>query len=352
MADRSLLWWTASCVKGSDMSASRPRMSAMTLIELIVAVSLGMALIALAWTAFVRVKSSAARATMRVELHMSAAVIREFLQRDLGNMAPALAMFVRSTPQVPQTVANGLIQVGDKLDTVELVFMTCISPLIGHPDQDGEGYSNAQFKADYHWVRWRFQRVWRDGQIVSTGLYRSRSTPTRSWQTNANLAATVRDPADGSTWNNYNGKSWINLPRPLRDASQGIASLDNNRYGIPSAAINATYAKGDIGDLEDLDLNEQIISSRVRDLIVSWEPARQALTPATRTAITVESGTAFDLAGRIDGLHMDGSGPYASRPRIMRIAFSLADVGATGTGINQDFAISVATPGLLPQVGQ
>lgn len=326
--------------------------TAMTLIELVVSVSLGMVLIALAWSAFIRVKSSAARATMRVELHASAAIIREFLQRDLGDMAPARAMFVRSTPQVDQTAASGLIRVGDKLDTVEMVFMTCVSPLIGHPDQDGEGYSNAQFKADYHWVRWRFQRVWRDGQVVSSALYRSRSTPTRAWQTTAALAATVKDPQTGTNWSNYAGKDWINLPRPLRDASQGIPSLDNNRYGIPAAAIGSAYVKGDIGDLEDLDLNEQIVSSRVRDLAISWEPACQAMTPGTRAAITVTSGAAFDAAGRIDGLLMDGSSPHAARPRIMRVAFNLADNGAVGTGVSQDFAVSIATPGLLPQVGQ
>ena len=321
----------------------RSRVSGMTLLELLVSITLGMIMIALAWATFTKAKASAARTTMRVDLHTSASVYRELLQRDFANLSPATAFFARSTPQV----AVG----ADKVDTVEVVFMRTIAPLRTQFQED----ISEQFMEDYHWVRWRFKRTWRqiggNWTVIDHTLYRSRSTPTRRWKAVRNLAG-----PDGTIWDSgtqtlkpnagadTGGLGYLNMPRPLRDASGGIPSLDFNTYNTPVASVVFGAAlKGDIGDLADLDNNELVSSVRVRDFAIGWVDAGGALT-------TVTSATAADY--RIDGLYMDVVGPSGNayltqlkkQVRVVRVAMNLADAG-----VSQDFSFSIATPGLPPQ---
>lgn len=326
---------------------------AMTLIELMVAVALGMAIIAMAWIAFVRANASTVRATARVDLHASAAVVREYLNRDLANAAPAIAFFARSQPQVAGTDAAGQ---PIRTDTVELVFMRTVNRLGDEASSD----TWRQYKSEFCWVRWRYRRTWSEiaGTWQPTGgvLSRSSSTPAREWTTLSTFAtpSPLVDPYVGSppppAWMNYGGRAWLNLPRPLRDASQGIGSLDNNRYGIAAAHIDYRNGDmGDIGDLQDLDRsgNDRMVSDRVRDFAIGWHDAHG-------DDVQVTSAAAADH--RIDGLYLDITGPahnpymeqLARRPRVVRVAFNLH---AASAGVSQDFAFSVAMPGLQPQFG-
>lgn len=319
---------------------------AMTLIELLVAVALGMLVVGLAWTAFLRAGSSTARATARVDLHASAAVVREFLQRDVGCMSPTVACFMRSLP--------GVVSGTTRSDTVELLFMRMVDRLTS----ETSGSSREQHKSELTWVRWRFVRSWtQDGagwKAAGGALYRSSSTPAREFATLAAWTTPVplQDPIAHTTpWANYGGRLWLNLPRPIRDASHGIDALDFNRYGVDPAHIGT--ARGDmtdIGDLADLDRegNERLVSSRIRDLAIGW-------VDAGGTAHQIVSSTAADH--RIDGLHMDVTGPagnaylaqLARRPRLVRVAFSMRD---DASGVVQDFSFSAAAPGMLPEVGR
>lgn len=316
---------------------------AFSLVELMVSLALAMVLVAMAWSAYVRTSEATRRVSARVELHESAATMRGFLHGDVANMAPALALFARSRPQVPSG--------GDRIDTVELVFMRAPVSLVDQSVSDG----NEQFKEDFHWVRWRFIRVWREigaqWQVVDAGLHRSTSSPTRRWSTLASWATpgTLDDPAGGKpSWTNYGGRSWINIPRPLRSAAHGIESLDFNRYGIPANRIDPSSTMPDIGDLADLELNERLLSSRVRDFAL-------ALVDARGQSVTVTSGTAADI--RIDGVYMDGLGPVgnpylvqlAGRPKVVRCSFTMYE---RTTGVDQTFSFSAATPGMQPQIGQ
>ncbi len=327
----------------------------LTLIELLVSIGLGVVLVGLAYSAFTRVKASTERATVRVDLHASASVLRSHMQRDFGNLAPSLAFFARSRPQVVDASNPSR-----KTDTIEVVFMLTTAPLVSQSNF-GE-----QFKSDYHWVRWRFVRAWRDvagtWKPIGGRLYRSSSRPSRSWRTLSNATAfkapgPLIDPVPGyQQWTSYAGREWFNMPRPLRDASQGIESLENNRYGMDTTVVDPTSAPlnrttaayGDIGDLTDLDSTEELVTDRMRDFAIGWVDAHGAVT-------TLSTGVAADH--RIDGLYVDVTGPagnpalaqLARRPRVMRVAFGLAD---GKTGIAQDFSFSVATPGLQPQIGQ
>lgn len=321
--------------------------SGMTLIELLISVALGMLMMTLAWSAFAKSKAAAARTTARVELHQSASVYREFLQRDFANLAPALAFFARSTPQV----AVG----GDKVDTIEVVCMRTIHPL---RTQFSESITE-QFMEDHHWVRWRFKRTWRqvDGvwKVVAHALYRSRSTGTRRWYVNRDIipAGSCWDEASSKTKSNVSddgsGLLYLNMARPLRDASGGIASLDFNHYNTPDAKVLVVYSGNmkDIGDLTDLDNNEELSSNRVRDFVIGWMDAGG-------NQVTITSATAATY--NIDGLYMDVVGPVgnnyrtqlARRPRVIRIALNLANDTET---VSQDFTFSIAAPGLTPQPG-
>lgn len=323
----------------------------MTLVELLVAVALGMAIIAMAWTAFVRAGTSTTRATARVDLHATAAVCREYLNDDLGNLAPTIAFFARSTPQVAATDPDGT---PIRTDTVELLFMRTVTRL----GSETTGDTGQQCKSEFRWVRWRFVRTWRQSGgawlPVAGRLYRSASTPAREFTTLATWTppAPLVDPIPANLpWTDYKGARFLNLPRPLRDASQGIASLDNNRYGIADAVVDHRgSAMGDIGDLQDLDLpaNDRLVTARVRDLAIGW-------VDAGGSQVAVTSSAAADR--RIDGLYLDITGPahnpylseIARRPRVVRVAFNLDDPAA---GVSQDFCFSIATPGLQPQIGQ
>lgn len=311
----------------------------LTLIELMVSITLGMALIAASWTAFQMTRTTAQRTTIRIDLHTSAAILRESFQRDFVFSSPATACFVRSTP--------GVMVGTDRVDTIDLLFMRSVHPLRPQMTESIDG----EFMADHHWVRWRFRRVWHqvDGawHVREQALLRSRSSPTRRWNVKGAIygATQVYDAATDSLQppNATAPLSYINMARPIRDASHGIAALDFNRYNVPNTPtyIDSTVAL-DIGDLTDLDQNEVVVSTRVLDVTFGW-------VDAGGHAHLVTSGTAADH--RIHGLYMDVVGPVgnthrnqiAARPRIMRVGMTLAQGHVT-----QDFSFSFATPGLTP----
>lgn len=345
---------------------ARPRASALTLVELLVATALGMIIIGMTWSAFARAKSAAARATARVVLHQSAAVLHEAFARDLGHLAPALALFANSS-----STTSG----STKTEQIEIVFMRSVAPL----DKQAMQGTYDHYMEDHHWVRWLFTRTSiQDGgtwTVSGATLKRSTSTPARTWKTTSALSlggAEVIDPKDRSKESNYSGEEWINLPRALRDAGGGVASLDNNRYGVPAAAISADSPFADIGDLADLIANEQVVSTAVQDFMFGW-------IEADGDAVSVDAQT--PAVHNINGLHMDVVGPdngryldlrhdavasppgsaidgvaqydyrpdLAARPRLFRISMHLEDQTAN---ISQVFAFSVAAPGLMPPINE
>lgn len=329
--------------------------SAMTLIELMISVALGMMVIAMAWTAYVRTNSTTARATTRVDMHVHAAMIRSYFNADIQNSSPTTAVFVRSVPHVDSTDPAGQ---PIRTDTVETVFMR----MVYRPDSetfDDEWADGMTRKSELYWVRWRFVRTWRqiEGAWAQTSgvLSRSQSSVQRQWGGKSSLVPSPKplntctgslvndaNSHPGTLWTNYGGATFINIPRPLRDASQGIGSLDNNRYGSPDPM--------DIGDLTDLDdaRNDRVISTRIRDFAIGWHDARGG-------DMAVTSSVAADH--RIDGLYMDVTGPngnaYADqlglRPRVMRATFSMHEARI---GLIQDFSFSAAAPGMQSLMGQ
>lgn len=346
------------------MTRAEPGRTGLTLVEIVVATALGAVITAMTWEVFISAKSTAARATARVALHQASAALQDAFERDFGTMAPALALFVRSTP----TVSGSTRQ-----DVIEIVFMRSTAPL----DKQASSGTYDRYLADHHWVRWLFTRtrtetagVWK---TTAATLKRSASTPIRYWQTTASLttAPSVRDPLGGALRGNYNGANWINIPRPLRDASAGVGSLDFNRYGLAPGQISANTPIGDIGDLADLIANEQLVSADVQDFAIGWVDAGgNSVSVDGSTAATHDiDGLYMDVVGPDNGRYLDrrqdprGSTPgtalvpaspqydyrpaLSRRPRLVRISFSLLD---KPTRVHQAFTLSVATPGLMPPI--
>lgn len=315
---------------------------AFTLLELIVSIALGMIVIAIAWSLFSRSKAAAMRTRDRVLIHQSASNIAEFMSRDFVNMSPSAAMFSRSQPAV-------LLANGDRTDTVEIVFMRATAPL------KGPGWDAMQFRQDCHWVRWKFVRTSRpagaDWKVINHTLNRSQSTGVRSWSTTASLVPNTFVPFPMSTpLANYDRLWFANIPRPLRDASEGIDSLNNNRYNQPPSTVSSLdlgTVRGDIGDLTDLNNNDSVFSGQVCDLRLGWVDANSR-------EFSVGSDAAADH--KLDGLYMDVLGPTGNnytaqmrgRPRIVRVSFTMANDAAT---LAIPFAFSFAGPGMPPPVG-
>jgi hypothetical protein len=330
----------------------------------LIAVAIGMAMIALTWSSFVHTKNTIARTTARVDLHASAAQLEDALRRDLSNLAPALASFARSTsaPTGPDT----------RTETVELVFMRTISPLDKLNAVPGEYDS---YLADHHWVRWRFTRslrqkagVW---QVENGALYRSASTPTRMWKTTSALTVvpSVVDPSNAASKANYQGVLWINLPRPLRDGKTwGIDGLKHNTYGVPAAKVDPNTPIGDIDDLADLDANERLASTQVLSFAIGWsDTGGQAYTVACGTPVDERrNGLYLDVVGPENGTYPEAAVvppvpalvdtsivPYdykpdlSARPRLIRFALGMRD-GALA--VSQDFAFSIPVAGPAPAV--
>lgn len=333
----------------------------MTLIETLVASSLGVTLIALTWTAFLHTKKTTERTRSLVNLHETAGIIQETFERDFTNLAPALALFVTSTP-----TASG----STRTEQVDIVFMRSTAPL----DKQASEHTYDRYLADHHWVRWRFTRIMEQvgstWVIRSSALKRSTSTPIRFWKTTSALVppAPVWDPmGSGTSRSHYGGVEWLNIPRPLRDARDGVATLDYNRYGVPPAVVSGETPIGDIGDLADLDANEQILSRDVRDLSFGWvamDGQSETVTSGVACAHHL-NGLYLDVVGPDNGRYLDqrndvnpgglpiasGAGQYdykpdlARRPRLARVAFLLEDKDTRAT---QVFGFSTAAPGLMP----
>ncbi len=327
------------------MSAAR----GFTLIEMLISVALGVMVVAMTWTAFSRAKAATTRASARVGLHQGAAILQDAIERDAANLAPALGLFITSTPAAAATTRS---------ERLDLTFMRSAAPL----DKQNQQHDWDRHLADHHWVRWHFERSLelKDGawRVVSSRLKRSASTPIRFWQTTATLPG-------------YGGYQWVNIPRPLRDASQGSASLDANRYGVPAGAIDPSTLIGDIGDKQDLDANEQLVSDRVTDFALGWVRADgtavQVLSDHAGPEICID-GLYMDVVGPDEGRYLDArqepvlpdpyvnpTVPYnyrpvlAARPRLLRVLFRMLD---RATGVEQSFAFSVVLPGMRPAINE
>lgn len=323
------------------------RRTAFTLVELLVSMALGMLMIAISWTVFSRSKSASQSTRDRILIHQNASLIRQVMQADFSVLPPTVAVFCRSQPDV----AAGNPE-GDRIDSLEFICMTTQAPLGGRYSPEPW---HQIYKQEFHWVRWRFVRTRRpqpDGstRAISHQLCRSASTPVRAWKANGTLAPGSPVPRlDTSDLASYDGQTFANIARPLRDASAGIASLDYNRYNQPAGTFKVDErinVDGDIGDFQDLEANERVFSTQVRDLRFGWVDGLGG-------EVAAGADAAADL--RIDGLALDVLGPAGNpyldqlraRPRILRVAFTMTNAAGS---MGQNFALSFALPGMMPTV--
>jgi Tfp pilus assembly protein PilE len=310
-----------------------------TMVEVLVAVSLSMLMVSVAWTLFSQTQRVAKRTQARLQLHASAKTIYESLRRDLLAMQQSCAFWLVS--QATPT-------------SIDLVFMTAAMDEAGY--QMKGGWSNVAV-GDLAWVRWHWNGT-------RHRLESARNMTSRTWpidQAADGIPANPAAPAEVLANDIPSARFW---PQPRRytagDVLQGAAGLDGNRWQLSTAGGAAVGAGRNLGDWTDLQQRLGPVCSGVQSCTIELVQAGKTAGGAVRT---VHADGSADLNFCAHGIRMDGvasrfvtDAPAAitgfpdeigERPAVLRISFVLVDAP---TGISLPFSFSIALPGpaLLP----
>ncbi len=320
------------------MGIRRPR-PGFTMVEVLVAVSLSMLMVSVAWTLFSQTQRVAKRTQARLQLHASAKTIYESLRRDLLAMQQSCALWLESKASPT---------------SIDLVFMTAPMDEAGY-QMKGQ-WSNVAV-ADLVWTRWRW-----DG--VRHRLESARNMTSRTWpidQASDGIPSNPAAPAEVLDSGISSARFW---PQPRRftagDAVSGTAGLDGNRWQLATAGGAAVGSGRNLGDWSDLEQRLGPVCTGVQSCTIELVQAGKTAAGAVRT---VHADGSADLSFCSHGIRMDGvasrnvsDAPAAitgfadeigERPAVLRISFVLVDAP---TGISLPFSFSIALPGpaLLP----
>lgn len=313
-----------------------PRLRAFTLIEILVAVSLSMLMVSVAWNLFSQTQRVAKRAQARLQLHASAKSVFESLRRELLAMQQHCAFWLesKSSPQ-----------------GVELVFMTAAMDEAGY--QMKGSWSNVAV-ADLVWSRWRW-----DG--ASRRLLSARNLTKRSWPMDQAVDGVAANPLLGSETLRSDIPSALFWPQPRRfTAGDAMSGLDGNRWSLATGTGTAVGAGRNLGDWSDLGQRLAPVCMGVEALNIEVVLAAKDGSGAPRTRHA--DGT-FDDSFCAHGIRMDGvasgnvtAAPAAiagftdeigERPTLLRLSFTLRDA-ATDVSIPFSFSIALPGPAFLP----
>jgi hypothetical protein len=356
--------------------------SAFTLIELLISVSVGMLLLAMAWTGFRQTLAYTARARARVELHNSARFVYERLQANFSGVEPSCAAYLHVEAPTADTDP-------DPHDG-RITFLFGGSIVDERDFRIGSGAG-----PDVLWRALRWSRP-KPGLDPATGLpvvrpgvlaiaqstFPSRSAnPGVAWGTgsinNANMAMrympqpmrsftpvtteaelTRIDPPD---------RNWL---YPIIDlgtmrSTRDLGVLDvltswrirDKSTGVPAAS--------DFGNWTDLSRNLVAVNDRVSTFTMQLVAYDDASAPVL--TIADPAGPSFERFW--DGVAMDGrpvfvyappgpntgsavqdrlletTHPWKDRPQLVRIAFTLLD---PPSGTSVPFSFTFAWPGVRP----
>lgn len=301
-----------------------------TLIELMVSTSLAMALATIATTSFYQFSKMVGRAEAR--LAMVAAAQHTF------------ALFDRSMSSLQQTGA--FVAHADGGGHIVLCFLRAKDEAFDFERPSGNG-AGAIVSNDLIWEMWEYDQS--TGQLRVGGNTSSviANAPGRTFRSGSFTPAGV----------NYNGRTFINLPKPRRtlDATDPFRAfpggLDDNIMFPNSATppVSLANARDDIGDYSDLLRNLRPAMTGVTDL--SWELLQHdgsslVLDPAT--AVTrVFDGVWLDgrMASSLDAASIYANSAIAKRPRLLRLRLTMLD---RRSKVQSTFSFSFALPGMGP----
>ncbi|MBN8524174.1 MAG: prepilin-type N-terminal cleavage/methylation domain-containing protein [Planctomycetes bacterium] len=307
-----------------------------TLIEILVAVTLSMLMVTVAWNLFSQTQRVARRAQARLQLHAAAKSVYESLRRELIAMQQHCGLWLES-----KTSPQG----------VELVFMTAAMDEAGY--QMKGTWGNVAV-TDLVWSRWRW-----DG--ATRRLLCARNVTSRSWPFNTSIDGVPANPSATTETLRNDIQSVRFWPQPRRfTPGDALSGLDDNRWQLTTAGGAAVGAGRNLGDWSDLQQRLSPACLGVESFKIELVLAgRDAGSGNTRTRSA--DGT-FDDMFCAHGIRMDGvssanvtdapatvaaaiagfPAEIGERPAVLRLAFTLYDQAAD---VRIPFSFSIALPG-------
>lgn len=306
---------------------------AFTMVEVLVAVSLSMLMVAAAWSLFSQTQRIARRTQARLQLHASAKNIYESLRRDLLSLQQHGALWLREDSTIPG---------------FDLVFLGSAMDEAGY--QMKGAWDNVAV-ADLVWVQWRWNSA-------KQRLESARNLTARTWSIDPAIDGTAVNPdplSGGETLGMGSGKfeRAVYWPQPRRYTTGDlIAGLDGNQWRLQTSTgglVGEGRNRGDWGDLK----------SRLGPVCAHVEACTIELVKAAGGVFSVDGSANRQFCAH--GVRMDGvasrnvTAPAAAtvgfadeideRPALLRISFVLRDAA---TGVSMPFSFSVALPGPNP----
>jgi hypothetical protein len=335
-----------------------------TLLELLVAMSLAMVLIGLAWTGFVQLRRIAVANQARIGLAQEAGYLYRRLENDIGATMQQVQWRLETPPLDAATY--GISKAIRLIGMLEVQELTTDQGLTLNPE---DSYEHAAIWYCWEWRPPTLAAKAADAESPGT-LWYVRSIGRRGdWMSNATASvqawAPVAPPAAPSVKTTCT-VTFQQVPQPRRSRKR---DLDDNDYRLMEGGdlAGVPRPRGDRTDLiggGTAPVRFKPVSLRTSEFSVTWIDYRGQVTKADADGVTV-----IDVAGNtvahpgqpwwnadlrvIDGLYRDGrtpSGgvppldddPQRHRPGLVRIAFTLVDREAQTT---QPFHFSI-TPDL------
>lgn len=355
---------------------------AFTLIELLVSVTIGMALIAMAWAGFRQTLEFTSRARVRVELHNSARFVYERLYAGFSGMQPSCSAYLKV--EAPTAAADPDPHDG----RITLIFGGSIVDAQDFRIGVGAG-------PDILWraVRWSKPKpgldaatgklVERPGALaIAQSTFPARGTsPGVAWGTGTNdnanmsmryMAQPMRSFLERVTEGDLTAisppdRDWL-YPRisPMTNLSvRNVEVLDTLvAWGIRHKTTGVRSGS-DFGNLTDLTRNLVAINDRVSEFSMQIVAYDTGVTPIVTDAVVSGGskevfwdGVTMDarpdilyvppgrtVAGSPQDTVLESKEPWVGRPQIIRVSFALLDVQS---GFSTPFSFSFSWPGVRP----
>jgi hypothetical protein len=294
---------------------------AFTLVEVLIAVTIAMAVSGIAVAAFRQFTILQTRIMARIAMHQSAMHIVDVLNADITTMHQGAAFFAEA--EAP----------GANDGSVRLAWMR---PQVS--DSEWSTYSGTDYipwKSDLGWVLWTWDQ---QRQELLRGEFYSRAGFVLRQPWVENISGRNR---------NFLNHQFFTIPQPRRLRGSATANdttimphatgsvmahrLGDNAFGTPSPE--------DGGDWYQLRQTSVPIMRQVTDFAVQWLAADGSV---------VDCSTSHPGNRGADGVRLDGDGAaaIAARPRLLRLRFTLRD---PVHDLSQQFSFSIPAPGFQPR---
>ncbi len=339
-----------------------------TLLELMVSITLALALTTMAMVAFFSIRKLVSRAESKLAMHASTQTIYHALHKTMAGLQQTCAFVVYSKANTevdtskPPNDEISIVFMRGKEDTQDFQYFT-------------ESYAGQSYKAtmnsDLLWESWTWKDetyTKSDGTVVSGGtLYSATNSPVRQfslpWGTSISGQA-------------YNGQKFDLLPQPRRtldttDMTSWQKTLNDNQYFPDMTAGSkdlfdptlatvynrkSLYSASDIGDWEELVYKRSPALTQVSAFSMQVIPhdgsaAGTVLVQGSRSTTPNQTkiypGVWLDgrLAATLSSAQTFSSSDAAKRPKLLRFCFTLTD---TSLKFSQSFSFSFLLPGLAP----